>query len=611
MTKNLAHSTIAKVSAIFLITIDMIVVAVFSLGILYMLHAGFYITSFNDIKDDLVSDIAYDYVYQVYTEYTYGINPTDRFENSNFSFVITDLDGTELLSTHLEDFSSELPTVRVDYSEYIVYGYIDETFPNNDKAATVVRLASHVYSLRYAAIIIDVIAAIIFFILLVFLYFSAGYRSGRDTPALPALGKIPFDVLTFIIFCIALLELSYLSSVNSTYLLIISSAILLVADFVIFLLYTMNFAIRIKLNNLISDSVLYKILSWFFNFLKNIYELGIHIISRLPLVWKTVCLFIAVLIFEFIMMNIFYSRAEMAAMWFFKKLICFPILIFVALSLRNMQKGAQQIADGNLDYQIDTKFMFGDFKKSAEDLNSINIGMQKAVDEKMRSERLKTELITNVSHDIKTPLTSIINYVDLIKKEHIANEHVTEYINVLDRQSVRLKKLIEDLVEASKASTGNLPVNLAPCDVGVLLDQAIAEYDDKLKAADLELILNKTLFPVFIMADGRHLWRIFDNLLNNICKYTQAFTRVYIDLQVIGSDAVIIFRNISKYPLNISSDELVERFVRGDSSRNTEGSGLGLSIAKSLADLQNGILDLMVDGDLFKVSLKFKTMEGR
>ncbi|MEG2004359.1 MAG: HAMP domain-containing sensor histidine kinase, partial [Clostridia bacterium] len=223
-------------------------------------------------------------------------------------------------------------------------------------------------------------------------------------------------------------------------------------------------------------------------------------------------------------------------------------------------------------------------------------------------ERLKTELITNVSHDIKTPLTSIINYVDLISKEDCENEKIVEYTEVLARQSERLKKLIEDLVEASKVSTGNVEVALAPCDVGVLLSQTAGEYEQRLEASSLALILSSPKNPVTVMADGRLIWRVFDNLMNNVCKYSQPGTRVYLSLEVLGGEALVSLKNTSKSALNISSEELMERFVRGDGSRSTEGSGLGLSIAKSLTALQNGSLNLVIDGDLFKVTLKFKAL---
>ena len=220
----------------------------------------------------------------------------------------------------------------------------------------------------------------------------------------------------------------------------------------------------------------------------------------------------------------------------------------------------------------------------------------------MKSERMKTDLITNVSHDIKTPLTSIINYVDLLKKEQLDGQ-AAEYVAVLERQSARLKKLTEDLVEASKASAGSLNVSLKAADVGELVSQAVAEYTEKLSAAKLDLIISGDEEPVYAEMDGSLTWRILSNLLSNVCKYSQAGTRVYLDIERAAGTVQLSIKNISKEPLNIPADELMERFVRGDSSRHTEGSGLGLNIAQSLAALQKGSLQTEIDGDLFKVTL--------
>jgi len=277
--------------------------------------------------------------------------------------------------------------------------------------------------------------------------------------------------------------------------------------------------------------------------------------------------------------------------------------------MKKLRAGAKALAAGNEAHRVDTTRMYGEFKDHAEDLNNIGDGITRAVDERMKSERFKTELITNVSHDIKTPLTSIVNYVDLLEKEQPENEKMREYIEVLSRQSARLKKLIDDLIEASKASTGNLNVNFERCALGVLLDQTAGEYSERLCGEGLELVLNKPESEVFIRADGRHMWRVFDNLMNNVCKYAQPDTRVYLSLEKNENRAIITFRNISRNQLNVSGDELMERFVRGDSSRNTEGSGLGLSIARSLVELQKGEMKLVVDGDLFKIVLNFPAYE--
>ena len=253
--------------------------------------------------------------------------------------------------------------------------------------------------------------------------------------------------------------------------------------------------------------------------------------------------------------------------------------------------------------------MYGVLKHHGENLNSIAQGMQKAVQQQLKSERFRTDLITNVSHDIKTPLTSIVNYVDLLKKEDVQPEKAKEYIAVLDRQSARLKKLTEDLVEASKASSGTLPVHLEAVDVNVLLSQVSGEYQSRFELCKLEPIVKLAPEAPQIQADGKLLWRVFDNLLSNICKYAMPGTRVYFTSEVQSGRVSISFKNISNYPLDITADELLERFVRGDSSRSTEGSGLGLSIAQSLTGLQKGTFDLVVDGDLFKANLSFPRLD--
>lgn len=290
------------------------------------------------------------------------------------------------------------------------------------------------------------------------------------------------------------------------------------------------------------------------------------------------------------------------ALW---KLIEIPVCLFLLLQAEKLREGLRRVADGDWKSQLNTTRLYGVFKEHAEDINRISDAVAIAVEDQMKSERFKTELITNVSHDIKTPLTSIINYVDLIKKEEIANETILEYVDVLDRQSTRLKKLIEDLMEASKASTGNLEVNWEECDMGVLLTQVVGEFEDKLMARGLEPIVTKPKETVLVLADGRHIWRVLDNLMNNVCKYSQENTRVYLSLEVVEQKVGIVFRNISKAALNIPSEQLLQRFVRGDSSRHTEGSGLGLSIAQSLTELMGGTMQLDIDGDLFKVRLEF------
>jgi signal transduction histidine kinase len=263
------------------------------------------------------------------------------------------------------------------------------------------------------------------------------------------------------------------------------------------------------------------------------------------------------------------------------------------------------MAEGNLESPVDTKHMFYDFKTIGECINSTGAGLEIAVNERMKSERFKTELISNVSHDIKTPLTSIISYVELLKEQPAGEPANPEYLETLERQSVKLKKLLEDLIEASKASTGNLKAELEPCNVNTVLYQVIGEYEEKLSASQLDLRVNVPEEPISIMADTKHLQRVLDNLFINVSKYSQPGTRVYVNLSAGSDETAIEIKNTSKEPLNMTTDELLERFARGDSSRGSEGNGLGLSIAQSLMELMNGKLKLVVDGDLFKVILLF------
>ena len=265
-------------------------------------------------------------------------------------------------------------------------------------------------------------------------------------------------------------------------------------------------------------------------------------------------------------------------------------------------KGIETMSKGDLNYKIDTRFLYGSFREFGEELNDLAQAAKLAAEQQMKSERMKTELITNVSHDIKTPLTSIINFVDLMKKPHSEAEG-EEYLAVLDRQSQRLKKLIEDLMDMSKASSGTMAVDLSRIDAVEAVNQALGEFSDKLDRARLTPVFRHPETPVMMMADGKHLWRILSNVLNNAVKYALQDTRLYVDLMSLDGNAVIAIKNISREQLNVGADELMERFVRGDASRNTEGSGLGLHFAKSLVELQKGQMHLMVDGDLFKVTI--------
>ena len=283
---------------------------------------------------------------------------------------------------------------------------------------------------------------------------------------------------------------------------------------------------------------------------------------------------------------------------------------------QDIVKGIERISEGDFSYQVEQSSMHGDNIALAKAVNSIGTGIKNAVEISMKDERMKTELITNVSHDIKTPLTSIINYVDLIKREETDNERIRDYIKVLDEKSQRLKQLIDDLVEASKISSGNINLHFEKINLTELLNQTIGEFSEKFEEKGLSIIMGGNASNVMIEADSRSIWRVMENLFNNVYKYALERTRVYVSLDLIAKDGEklsekveIIIKNISATELNCNPEELTERFIRGDASRTTEGNGLGLSIAKNLTEAQHGTFEIQLDGDLFKVILTFPIMK--
>ena len=269
-------------------------------------------------------------------------------------------------------------------------------------------------------------------------------------------------------------------------------------------------------------------------------------------------------------------------------------------------KGLKEISGGNLQYKIPLDKLSGNNKRIAEYINNIGSGLDAAVENSVKNERMKTELITNVSHDLKTPLTSIISYIDLLKRENFTDPKVLEYLDILEAKAARLKVLTEDVVEASKASTGNLTLNMTNLDFVEMLHQVIGEFEERFEEHHLTMMVHFPDEPSVICADGQRMWRVLENIFGNVTKYAMEKTRVYAEVQNARNQVIFSLKNISAQPLNFAAEELTERFVRGDVARNTEGSGLGLSIAKSLTELQGGKFQLYLDGDLFKVTITFQ-----
>lgn len=466
------------------------------------------------------------------------------------------------------------------------------------------------YDFRFIVYPIGIIAFATAMLCITFLLISAGRRkeSAGITPTL--FTRVPFEVPSLALAGFFAAGILMLDSAGGIFQTIVIASVWFMFICVALLFWLMSLALRIKLGVLIKYTVVYFILNGIWRGMKFIGRCIITVIRSLPLIWKTAAALFAVALIEFFVL--IFTRDEfdnLLITWMIERFLVSLIVVYIAIMLSRLKAGGRKIADGDLGYKIDTDPLILDLKEHGEDLNRIGEGMNNAVEERLRSERMKTELITNVSHDIKTPLTSIINYSDLISREECENENIKEYAKVLHNQSERMKRLIEDLVEASKASSGNIEIVLGKCDAGVMISQMSGEYEQRLSEAGLELVCTAPENDIYIMADGRRIWRVFDNLMGNARKYALRGTRVYVSLEAVGNNAVFTFKNISREPLSLDASELTERFVRGDKSRNTEGNGLGLSIAKSLIELQGGEFNITVDGDLFKVTLTFASVK--
>ena len=430
-----------------------------------------------------------------------------------------------------------------------------------------------------------------------FLMASAGHWAGHEGIHLTWLDKIPADVWLLVLLCTFFIgwEAFYYEW---------GRVFFCAALVPLVLLFLCAFAAQCKAGTVLRGALIGRIARFLWRIVRAVFRALLHTLVRLPLVWKTALVGLVIAGAEFLLyINDFYRVRY--GVFLVMKLIELLAVLYIAVSLRTLQKGGEKLARGDFSSPIDTRYLLWDFKRYGQELNDVQGGLEQAVQEQMKAEHLKTELITNVSHDIKTPLTSIVNYVDLLKKEDIPSPNAQEYIAVLDRQSHRLKKLTEDLVEASKASSGALNVELQPTDVNVLLSQIEGEYQERLAACHLTLVTQPPAPGTMIQADSRLLSRVMDNLVSNVCKYAMENTRVYVTAAVRDGQAVISFKNVSRDELNISPDELMERFVRGDASRHSEGSGLGLSIARSLVQLQGGTFALSIDADLFRADIVF------
>lgn len=578
--------------------------------------------SFDDLGISYDDDCSNPYIYLEDTDFVYYLSNDEGYTKALES-AIKKLGDGDIQYTDISYRNDGTITQGLELStpvSYTMYVYVKSNMTARD-------LYANSIVLRYCKPIVNMapyVLAISLIMILVmggFLIAASGHRKGQETITCNLFDRIPYDVFIAIavglVACgINLFTWYIYSTRDEIFLASICTAV------VAFLIppFLMTTATRLKASGwaMFANTVIWRlcklfvwVVKWVFRKLRDLFRfLGRHF----NLYWKWLGGLSGIVLLRFILV----VTSGSVGLAIVLDLVCAALLavflIRVIVQMYQLKDGAKKIADGETDYKIDTTHMLPEFAAHGETLNCIQDSVRVAVAERMKSERMKTELITNVSHDIKTPLTSIINYVDILSKEGDLSDKEAEYLEVLQRQSARLKKLIEDLIEASKASTGNVEVHMEPTDVEMLLEQALGEFEERLAACKLQPVVTNHLTKRYgaqadnhVMADGRHLWRVFDNLIGNIIKYAQPNSRVYIDIdEAEPGEIIVTFKNISKEALNISGNELKERFVRGDRSRNTEGNGLGLSIAQSLMELQNGKVEIMIDGDLFKVVLLLK-----
>ncbi len=642
--KKFIGNTALKILAITLSFVVFFSMLISVVGSIIMLFSDFYTRDFATLEENIMEDLAREEMFYLTERYSsspkyvesyyedknilYHIENTHTGEiTSNFSgqeyiaaystteFIyryINKLDGSiydddavgyDHENNHYYHYATNVEVYETTQkAEFTIYIPRDMQF--TDRFFLVDKLINIGYNNRYTFVFLAVISLAMCIVIYSYLFISVGHRSDTKDIKVAGINNIPADILSVIVFFIYFYGIWLLTELYGLVITVALGSVILISLYFVALWYLMSITAQVKAKQLFKHTFLY----WLFRQLKKLNGIVKHIYKNLATVYKVALVIGVFWVFILIFMGLnAYENDNLIIGFIVISAVVSIIIILAAIAFQRVKQGGEKIVNGDLDNKIDTTYMFGDIKDFAESLNNINQGLQTAIDDKMKSERFKTELITNVSHDIKTPLTSIVNYVDLIKKEDCDNAKINEYIEVLDRQSIRLKKLIEDLVEASKASTGNLSVELTRCNLSVLINQAVGEFSEKLETKKLQIVQSLPAEEAYIMADGRRLWRVFDNLLNNICKYALSGTRVYIDLVCENSKAVITFRNISELPINAAAEELTERFVRGDRSRNsnTEGSGLGLSIAKSLTELQKGTFEISTDGDLFKAKLTF------
>ena len=529
---------------------------------------------------------------------------------------LSDLNKTYYTIESIED--TEQPKreyITAKAEDFQIFSSYTEDFYEYSQVAIMNNILDKISIFKEYCYFIIPVSTILIILILMYLIISIGYKKGEDGIVLNDFDKTPLEIIIFFAIIIGCIPFILLEGITRDYNGIIS--LVVTGGLVIYVLCAiiLNTTIkRIKSKTFFKSTITGKILKW-------ICVCGGVVYHKLKIVWdtltyssdlkvKVIIKFIIISALAIFIFLVFNNSGMVVLLEFILIAVTLYKIIKFIKNCSQIERKLKEMYEEDNSNKLYEEDFGNEFKNSVRYLNNISNGFENAIQDRMKSERMKVELITNVSHDIKTPLTSIINYVDLLKKENINNEQAKEYIEILDSKSQRLKKLTEDLVEASKVSTGNISLNLEKINVVELVKQATGEFEDKFKKRGLETIINADKNEVNIMADSRYMYRIIENLFSNVSKYALENSRVYIDIKQSKEDnsadnVIIEVKNISKDKLNISAEELMQRFVRGDKSRTTEGSGLGISIAQNLTELQKGKFELKLDGDLFKVKIIF------
>ncbi len=623
--RQIRSSTFAKITAVFLFFLSLIALAASTVGTVFLMESEAYFDGGANLENNALDAAAQDYEIRLHQFVDpllfYGSYDEREFEdifgeeNCNYFFTLTDESGKVLLT----NYTAKNTLRTYNESEFWCYDVEEiwvggEVFLDNHERCLTIKdgiradlsAKDRIYHYltftriltqnRYWILVLVPFTLILSIALLVFLCCAAGHHPNTDTVTLNLVDRIPLELFIGVLVAFELILGAGLGTLfNGDFAVVV--VLLMLIPLSLWLLLTV--ATRFKTQTLFTNTLTARLIRGM--------TLLFRQIARISLYWQVGAVWVTLSIAELFAM-IVTDHDGYFPFWLIEKLILTPLIVWVTINLQTLRTSGKELASGNVEHTVDTTHMLPVFREHGEHLNGIGDGLKLAVADSIKSERMRAELITNVSHDIKTPLTSIINYIDLLQKEGLDSEHAEEYLEVLERQSARLKKLTEDLIEASKASTGAIKTEPVILDVNILLGQATAEYEERFAEKALTLMSRFDSDCARIKADGRLLWRVFDNLLSNIRKYAKPDTRVYVTSEITANRVVITFKNISAEPLDISPDELTERFVRGDRSRGTEGSGLGLSIAKSLTELQGGTFDLHIDGDLFKSVITFESL---